>query len=214
MTSNVLNLLKTNYLVVPNILLKYKDRLKINEKEIIFLSYLMSFKESISFNLNKIANDLYLKQDEVMIIFSSLAEKNLVNMIVDKDSGIIKEYISIDSLYDKILSFVIEKEDKEEKTNDENKVYEKIENEFGRTLSPIEYEIIKGWLDSNISEELILEALKEAVFNGVNNLKYIDRILFEWTKKGYNKKKDVKRKIQKEDKNEDVFDYDWLEDNE
>lgn len=213
MTSNVLNVLKSNYLVIPNILLKYKDRLKIDEKEIIFLSYLMSYKENISFNPNKIADDLYLKQDEVMIIFSSLVEKNLVKMIVDKDSGIMKEYISIDNLYDKILSFVIEKEE-DEKASDKLIVYEKIENEFGRTLSPIEYEIIKGWLDSNISEELILEALKEAVFNGVNNLKYIDRILFEWTKKGYNKKKDVKRKVIKEEKEEDVFDYDWLEDNE
>lgn len=213
MTSNVLNVLKSNYLVLPNILLKYKDRLKIDEKEIIFLSYLMSYKENISFNPIKIADDLYLKQDEVMIIFSSLVEKNLVKMIVDKDSGVMKEYISIDSLYDKILSFVIEKEE-DEKASDKLIVYEKIENEFGRTLSPIEYEIIKGWLDSNISEELILEALKEAVFNGVNNLKYIDRILFEWTKKGYSKKKDVKRKVIKEEKEEDVFDYDWLEDNE
>lgn len=214
MTLGILDIIKNKDLGIPNILLKYKNKLNIDEKEIIFLSYLMSFKENISFDINKIANDLYLKQDEVMIIFSSLVEKNLIKMIVNKDSGIMKEYISIDSLYDKLLSYVLEVNEIEEENTKSTIVYEKIEEEFGRTLSPIEYEIIKGWLDSNISEELILEALKEAVLNGVNNLKYIDRILFEWTKKGYSKKKDVRKKVIKEETKEDVFDYDWLEDNE
>ncbi len=214
MTLGILDIIKNKDLGIPNILLKYKNKLNIDEKEIIFLSYLMSFKENISFDINKIANDLYLKQDEVMIIFSSLVEKNLIKMIVNKDSGIMKEYISIDSLYDKLLSYVLEVNETEEENTKSTIVYEKIEEEFGRTLSPIEYEIIKGWLDSNISEELILEALKEAVLNGVNNLKYIDRILFEWTKKGYSKKKDVRKKVIKEETKEDVFDYDWLEDNE
>lgn len=214
MTLGILDIIKNKDLGIPNILLKYKNKLDIDEKEIIFLSYLMSFKENISFDINKIANDLYLKQDEVMIIFSSLVEKNLIKMIVNKDSGIMKEYISIDSLYDKLLSYVLEVNETEEENTKSTIVYEKIEEEFGRTLSPIEYEIIKGWLDSNISEELILEALKEAVLNGVNNLKYIDRILFEWTKKGYSKKKDVRKKVIKEETKEDVFDYDWLEDNE
>lgn len=214
MTLGILDIIKNKDLGIPNILLKYKNKLNIDEKEIIFLSYLMSFKENISFDINKIANDLYLKQDEVMIIFSSLVEKNLIKMIVNKDSGIMKEYISIDSLYDKLLSYILEVNETEEENTKSTIVYEKIEEEFGRTLSPIEYEIIKGWLDSNISEELILEALKEAVLNGVNNLKYIDRILFEWTKKGYSKKKDVRKKAIKEETKEDVFDYDWLEDNE
>lgn len=214
MTLGILDIIKNKDLGIPNILLKYKNKLNIDEKEIIFLSYLMSFKENISFDINKIANDLYLKQDEIMIIFSSLVEKNLIKMIVNKDSGIMKEYISIDSLYDKLLSYVLEVNEIEEENTKSTIVYEKIEEEFGRTLSPIEYEIIKGWLDSNISEELILEALKEAVLNGVNNLKYIDRILFEWTKKGYSKKKDVRKKVIKEKTKEDVFDYDWLEDNE
>ena len=49
-------------------------------------------------------------------------------------------------------------------------------------LSPMEYEIIKAWLDNDMSEELIKEALKEATFNGVSNLRYIDKILYEWGK--------------------------------
>ena len=71
----------------------------------------------------------------------------------------------------------------------------------------------------NISEELIKEALKEAVFNGVFNLKYIDRILYEWSKDGVKTVKDVeerrkKRNKKKEEKDEidlDIVDWNWFD---
>ena len=54
---------------------------------------------------------------------------------------------------------------------------------------------------------MIKDALKEAVLNGVNNLKYIDKILFEWKKKGYKK---VNNK--KEDESlVSLPDYNWLD---
>ena len=95
----------------------------------------------------------------------------------------------------------------------EKNVYSTIEKEFGRTLSPIECETIKGWIDSNISSDLIKEALKEAVLNGVTNLKYIDKILYEWGKKGYTKASDIKKKNTKKEEEVKLFDYDWLDDN-
>ena len=92
-------------------------------------------------------------------------------------------------------------------------IYKVIETELGRTLSPIEYETIARWLNASVSEELIKEALKEAVLNGVRNLKYIDKIIYEWTKKGYKKASDVRRKPIKEEKNIELFEYDWLDEN-
>lgn len=57
------------------------------------------------------------------------------------------------------------------------------EQEFGRLLSPFECETISGWLDQDrYSEEVIRFALKEAVFAGKLSLKYIDRILLEWSR--------------------------------
>lgn len=57
------------------------------------------------------------------------------------------------------------------------------EQELGRLLSPYECEIIIGWLDKDrYSEEIILFALKEAVFAGKLSLRYIDRILVEWSR--------------------------------
>ena len=99
-------------------------------------------------------------------------------------------------------------------------VFEKIEEEFARPLTSIEYEIIKSWLENGTSEDLVLEALKEAVFNGVTNLRYMDKILYEWTKKGYKSKEDVEKgknnyreEKQKQEKL-DLFDYDWFDDDE
>ncbi|MBH5317910.1 DnaD domain protein [Paenibacillus sp. GSMTC-2017] len=57
------------------------------------------------------------------------------------------------------------------------------EQEFGRLLSPMECETISSWIDQDrYTDEIILFALKEAVFAGKVSLKYIDRILLEWSR--------------------------------
>lgn len=65
----------------------------------------------------------------------------------------------------------------------EGELFVLFEQEFGRLLSPMECESISVWLDQDkYSEELIRIALKEAVFAGKLSLKYIDRILYEWSR--------------------------------
>lgn len=210
-SNNILNLIKSSGIVIPSILLKYYKELKLNEKELIFLSFLMQKGEKIVFDIELFNKKLNFDIPQIMENVSSLSEKKLLNMSVEKNKqGMMMEYLDINMLYNKLLNFLLE--EKEEKA--ESNIYEIIEKEFGRTISPIEYETIKGWLDSNIEEELIQEALKEAILNGVNNLKYIDKILYEWNKKGYKKPNDIKRKKDQKEEKVDLFDYDWLEDNE
>ncbi|MCU6708310.1 DnaD domain protein [Paenibacillus sp. J5C_2022] len=65
----------------------------------------------------------------------------------------------------------------------ENDLFTVFEQELGRLLSPMECETISSWLDvDGYTEEIIRFALKEAVFAGKLNLRYIDRILFEWSR--------------------------------
>ena len=82
----------------------------------------------------------------------------------------------------------------------------------------MEYEIINAWLEHNYSEELIIGALKEAVYNGVRNLRYIDKILYEWNKKGFKTMNDVNNHLEKreirEKEDSELFDYNWLDDEE
>ena len=126
-----------------------------------------------------------------------------------KLNNIRSEIINLDSLYEKLAFSLSDEEDK-----NDNNLYSVFETEFGRTLSPMEFEIINGWIDNGYSEDLIKLALKEATYNGVSNLRYIDKIIYEWGKKGIKTKEDVEnnRKNFKNNsnKNKELFDYDWL----
>lgn len=67
--------------------------------------------------------------------------------------------------------------------NGASNLFSVFEQEFGRLLSPYECETISAWIDQDrYTEEIILFALKEAVFAGKLSLKYIDRILIEWSR--------------------------------
>ena len=209
-SKKLMEVIKTSDLVIPAILLSNYKELKINEKELLFLALLMSYNKPISFDPGYFSSVLSFEMNEIIEIISSLTSKKYIDMQVKKENGKMKEYLNIDSLYEILLALSIdETEVVEEK--EESKIYEIIEQELGRTLSPIEYETIGGWLNANISEELIKEALKEAVLNGVNNLKYIDKILYDWTKKGYKKVSDIKKKKKKDLEEVEIFDYDWLD---
>jgi DNA replication protein len=64
-----------------------------------------------------------------------------------------------------------------------NNLFVLFEQEFGRPLTPMEYETINSWLDQDqYADELIRFALKESVFAGKLHFRYIDRILLEWSR--------------------------------
>ena len=209
-TKKLLEVVKTSDLIIPSILLLNYKNLNISEKELIFLAFLMNAEGEIVFDPVYFSQRLGFDINEIMEIVSNLSAKNYVEVLVKKEDNKMKEYISIDSFYEKLLLNTVEED---EESIESSTIYSTIEEEFGRTLSPIEYETISGWLNAKIDESLIKEALKEAVLNGVNNLKYIDKILYEWSKKGYKKASDVKRKTKKEPEEIELFSYDWLDEN-
>ena len=114
------------------------------------------------------------------------------------------------------MGIILDKKENNTLNINNSDIYSIIEKEFGRTISPMECQIIKGWIDDNFTHELIMEALKEAIYNGVTSLKYIEKILYSWRKKGYKNKEDIMKAktIERENKKkeEDVFFYDWLND--
>lgn len=60
--------------------------------------------------------------------------------------------------------------------NNNNNIYDFLEQNFGRTLNSIEIEMIKEWNDN----ELTRYAIKQAVLNGKYNVKYINTILVNY----------------------------------
>ncbi len=215
MTEKVIDVLKNRDLVIPRILfMNYKD-LNITNEELILIIYIVNEKNLI-FNAKKIGNDLKLSMGEVLTLINSLSSKDLISLEITTIDGVREEYIDVNKLYKKLAYFVINEEVDTKQVD--NNIFDTFESEFGRTLSPIEYELITGWLDNGFSEELVICALKEAVYNGVSNLRYIDKILFEWKKKGIKNKEDVendrKKFNRKKSEKIEVFEYDWLNDNE
>lgn len=211
---NIIEVIKEKPIVIPRILFRDYKKLNIDEEELIILIYIIDLGNRVVYNPDIFVKNLGFDKFKAMQIISNLVEKKIISITVEKDkNGISEEYINIDLLYNKLFNDII---NVEEKNYEDTNIFSKFENEFGRPISPMEYEIIKGWLNDKFSEEIITEALKEAVYNNVNNLRYIDKILYEWKKKGYKKKEDIVKdnmKIKQEkSKNNNLFDYNWLED--
>jgi DnaD/phage-associated family protein len=61
-------------------------------------------------------------------------------------------------------------------------IYSIIEQNFGRTLNPIEYETITNWNKYKFPLEMLKYATTKAVLKNIYNISYIDKILYEWDK--------------------------------
>ncbi len=210
MVEKLVNLLKEKDIHFPKLLLLHYKDLKLDESELIVLIYLLN--ESTEFNPKKISEDLKMTLQEVLMKIDGLTSKDILKVEVKKVNNIRQEFIDLGPLYSKLSYFIINEEVKEVAPN----IYDTFEKEFGRTLSPMEYQIINGWLNDNMNEEMVTLALKEAIYNGVTNLRYIDKILYEWRNKGLTTKDKIEQnKVQfnKKEKKE-LFDYNWLDDEE
>lgn len=210
MQDKIMDLIKNNSMIVPKILLCNYQKLNIDESSFVLLIYLMNLKEK-EFNPNQISKDLNISLEQVLIRVDTLTKLNILKLELKKIGNIRHEFINIDGIYEKLLYLVINEEQEETIT-----IFSVFETEFGRTLAPMEYEIINSWIDSGYTEELIIAALKEAVYNGVFRLNYIDKILYEWHKKGLKNKQDIKKDKEnfknKKDEKKELYDYNWLED--
>lgn len=199
-----------NHYTVDKCVLRCAKNMNLDVNSLILLIYFINQKNKEIFDYKKILDDLCFSEKELLDSISTLKDKKVLSIIMEKnESGILEEHIDISSFYEIMFSKLL---DEEKNETDKKDLYDSFEKEFGRTLSPMEYEIINNWLEQKIKEELILAALKETVFNGVNNLRYVDKILYEWNKKGIKCVDDIKKKERKqeEEKNETYFEYDWL----
>jgi len=204
-SKKVLEIIKSKNIILPTYLLSLKDELKLSLEELIFLCYLETFGHDAPLNIDLFHQELSFSVDSIMGIISSLTEKKLIEeKVIKNDRGVSEEYLSIDNFSNKVLMNVIEQD---KTSNESSDIYSLIEKDFGRVLSPIEYETIKKWLDNGVKEDTIKKAVKEAVLNGVFNIRYVDKIIYAWGKKKIEKKDNDSEEIE-------LFDYNWLEDNE
>lgn len=220
-STKLIDLFKEGNFVVPIYLFKLKDKLDIDFENFIFLIYLTNLGSTFPFNPKSIASNLGYTINEVMMKIAILTEKRLVNVeVIKNEKGIMEEYLSLEYFYSKISNTLLDDINfKQDSVVPTVNVYETIEEEFGRPLSPMELELVRAWLSNGTLEEVIIEAVREASMKAVYNMSYIDKILYEWGKQGLKTKdailkyKNKFREEKKTTKKVDVFEYNWLDDN-
>ncbi|HIS12910.1 MAG TPA: DnaD domain protein [Candidatus Onthocola stercoravium] len=198
-------------LVAETIFIKeaLKENLSLNEF-LLLLYFDNSF--DLVFDIKVVAKTLNMSEEQVLEAYSNLMKKKLIKVKAEKDGyGKVIEKVCLDNFYNEIKTDVKNSEIESSKED----IFSIFESNFGRSLSPMDYEIINAWIDRGFSEELVIAALNEAVYNGVPNLRYIDKVLYDWNKKGYKTVEDVNNRFKEDKQNDKLFEtsvlnFDWL----
>lgn len=217
MKEQLINILSSKKMVLSTYLIKIALDAKLSLNEFLVLVYFdNSFNSSLDIEL--ISNTLGLDEASTMEAFNGLMIKGLVNIESRKDlENRMHEVVTMCGVYDLVCDDALEVVQEEVKTD----IFKTFEKELGRTISSMELELINGWLTVGVPEEIILGALREAVYNGVTSFKYIDRIIYEWDKKGFKTMDDVNKHLMSRremksnnesisKKEQEVADYDWV----
>lgn len=190
--------LKEGEVAIPHLLLKHYRRMKLSELEVMLLIHLIAFLENEKKEfptLEELQSRMTASPEAAIAALQKLLKDNFVAIDeeIDALSGIQYERYNLNPLYEKLAACCLEEHASEwTRASSQGKagagaqgkdIFSIFEKEFARPLTPMELESISGWLDRDqYREELILAALKEAVFAGKVHFRYIDRILLEWSR--------------------------------
>lgn len=152
-------------------ILDHLQDLNVDAKEVLVLLLIDFFNQQhISIDHELIGEKLKMDQDEVEEVFTTLSEKGYLNL--DFKNGAL--IFSVEGVFDlqSVQSSVIDQS-----------LCERVESDFGRTLSGPEMQRIWDMANEYDSRAFIC-ALNEAICNDVYDLNYIERILQNWQAKG------------------------------
>lgn len=223
---NPLNIheLKTRPFVCRYELLEHYSDLGLNESELIILMKILYAYEVSNEQppIDQLQKGTTMQGSEVTMIIQKLIQLGLLEMRVEKNhDGKLSEYINLDGFYEalcQVLENIESNNEKMDKKQAFKSLFQKIEQGFGRTLSPIEYETLNKWLDVNQYDFTIINAaVDEALAHNKTSLKYVDRILLNWEKNNVrtvNDAKTIRAKFNKQQpvvkKIENFPKFDWL----
>ena len=212
----LLSVVKSNNIIIPLYIYKEFKKLNIDYETFIFLMFLYSKGNKILFDVNKLSQEFYTDAKKIMEYVSILQKNKLIEIkVIKNDRNISEEYIYLDFFYEKIALNIVNEDSSNEVSDEKDEIFSILEKEVGLQLSFVEVEIVKAW---NYDKDVIKEAIKEAIKNNVASIRYIDKVLYSWAKKGIKTKEDIEKikgtKKENKEQKVDVFDYDWMEDDE
>lgn len=188
---------------IPLLFFQHYKELAITDEESLVVLHLHAFQtEGIEFPTPyDLTMRMHMQVNMVSNHLQRLMQKGFLEITQGVDSsGKLAEKYSLFPLWERIVHFMEMKQQTQQvKTlkEQEGEIFRMFEEELGRLLSPIELETIGQWMDVDKQSPAIIKmALKEAVLAGKVNLRYIDRILFEWKKKNVQTPQDVKKQTE------------------
>ena len=192
--------LKAGNTTIANLLLHNYRYLGMNEQEFVLFLQLESRIQAGNFfpPIKEIARDMKCETAEIYQLLHRMFEKKLLQIKSITDAaGKKQDVYNFDLLYEKLFYLMQQRQEQQalqtSQTN-QTQVFQAIEQEFGRTLSPIELETIEQWFsEDHYSPAIVLLALKEAVLSQAYSLKYIDRVLLSWERQNIKTAVDVQR---------------------
>lgn len=180
---------KEIYTVLRTRLLEVYHQLGITNEEMLFLIHLISFQQQQDEfpSIQRLQERMHYSDEQMYDAIETLMERGILRIeALTNEKGLARERYSLLPLYEKVQQLENQSahaQNLSQQKQNEGEVFEIIETEFGRQLSPIEYQQVSSWFAKDKFEvETVKAAVKEAVLNQVYNLKYIDRILINWKK--------------------------------
>ncbi|MBW4839191.1 MAG: DnaD domain-containing protein [Paenibacillaceae bacterium] len=206
--------METGTVNVPFSLLAHYRKLQLSDTEAMLLIQLLAFKqvERNDFpSMGQLESRMDTAPGTLAPVIRGLLKEGWISIdeAVDETTGIRSEQYNLSGMYERLSQWLAAQQPTAagRKTSDavpeareelERNLFVIFEKEFARPLSPMECETISGWVDQDrYPEELILLALKEAVFAGKVHFRYIDRILLEWSRNRVRTAEDVKAYAQR-----------------
>ncbi len=170
---------------INNLILLHLQDLEMSSDEFLLYCNLKMFQEQQVFfpSTQQLMTNTGFSEGQIYQLVQSMIQKHFIKI----DSQTVKgqkyqDYYDLSPIYQVLLGEQLNSRTSAN-LNDIQTLFQKIEVEFGRPLSPIEQQTIQAWIvDDHYSVPLIMLALKEAVLNQAYSLKYMDRILLNWEK--------------------------------
>jgi len=189
---------------VPNLLFKYSRRLHLESIDILVIIALLYFQQTGKKEpaISEFARVINTSEEKIQASLERMRFKGLLNISDNclDPTGLFEKIMDLwatekmQALQEACNEVAAEKRTERVETPFLDSLICAFEQEFGRALTPIEFDQISHWSSiEGYSEELILEALKRAVLQGVCNFKYIDRILSHWAKNNLRTAREVKQ---------------------
>ena len=170
------------------LLLENYKKMKMSENElaVIFMIDHLVSQGNAFVNTDMLSLKMTLEVSEIDKIMANLLTRGFIEFVSQGKRTV----ISLDSLKQKLFrefqmtSSFEEATKNDKKVNDMiNNVYGEFEKLLGRPLSQVEFSRIREWIAFGYSDEMIINALKEALSKGKKSLRSVDKILLSWSER-------------------------------